>query len=90
MATKSERVEARLSPEERERIERAARFEGRSLSSFMVDAAIERAEHVLTERTVTVVPADYFDRLVAALDEPDRVPRLERVAKRVARRRRIR
>jgi len=84
MASRSERVEARLSPEDRERIERAARFEGRSLSSFIVDAAIDRAEQVLAESTVTVVPADYFDQLVAALDEPDRAPRLARAVARAS------
>ena len=89
MATKSERVEARLSTEERARIERAARFEGRSLSSFIVDAAVDRADHVLAERTVTVVPGDYFDRLVAALDEPDVAPRLTKAATRARRRQRL-
>lgn len=89
MTTKSERVEARLSAEERAQIERAARFAGRSLSSFMVAAAVERADQILAEQTVTVVPADYFDRLVAALDEPARAPRLERAGKRATRRPRI-
>lgn len=89
MATKTERVEARLSAEERDRIERAARFEGRSLSSFMVDAAVERADQVLADHTVTVLPADYFDTLVAALDAPDRASRLARAAKQAARRQRI-
>lgn len=89
MATKSERVEARLSAEERARIERAARFEGRSVSAFMVEAAVERADQILADQTVTVVPADYFDELVAALDEPDRASRLERAAKRSGRRARI-
>jgi uncharacterized protein (DUF1778 family) len=89
MTTKSERVEARLSAEERAQIERAARFEGRSLSSFMVEAAVERADQILAEQTVTVVSAEYFDRLVAALDEPDRAPRLQRAANRASRRRRI-
>ena len=89
MPTRSERVEARLSAEERARIERAARFEGRSLSSFIVEAAVERADQVLADPAVTVVPADYFDRLVAALDEPGRAPRLEQAAKRVSQDRRI-
>jgi uncharacterized protein (DUF1778 family) len=89
MAMRSERVEARLSPEKRARIERAARFEGQSLSSFIVEAAVDRADRVLAERTVTVVPADYFDRLLATLDEPDHAPRLERAARSAARRPRI-
>ncbi|MEA2684872.1 MAG: hypothetical protein QOE93_67 [Actinomycetota bacterium] len=89
MSSRSERVEARLSPEERGRIERAARSEGRSLSSFIVEAAVERADQILAEPTVTVVPAEYFDRLVAAMDEPGRAPRLEQAATRVSQERRI-
>lgn len=88
MAMKSERVEARLSPQERDRIERAASFEGQSLSTFIVGAAVERADHVLADHTVTVVPGDYFDRLTAALDEPEMSPGLER-AKKSGRSRRI-
>jgi uncharacterized protein (DUF1778 family) len=72
-----------VSTEERARIERAARFEGRSLSSFIVEAAVERADQVLADPTVTLVPADYFDRLLAALEKPGRAPRLEQAAKRV-------
>lgn len=86
---KSERVEARLSPEERDRIEQAAQFEGESLSSFIVRAAVARADDVLTEHTVTTVPADYFDRLVTALDRPDRAPALRRAASRSRTRSRI-
>jgi len=89
MKTRSERVEARLSADERAQIERAARYEGRSLSSFIVEAAVERADQILAERTVTIVPADYFDQLVAALDEAGRAPRLERAAERVDSGRRI-
>ena len=57
MAMKLQRVEARLSPKERDQIERAARFQGQFVFSFIVEAAIERAEHVLVERTVTIVSA---------------------------------
>lgn len=59
------------------------------MSSFIVEAAVERADQVLMERNVTVLPADYFDRLVAALDEPGEAPALERAAGRLARSRRV-
>lgn len=90
MATRSERVEARLSRDERRRIDRAARLAGQSVSSFLVAAAVEKAEQVITASAVTVVPADYFDRLLSALDEPERAPRLERAARRARARRPIR
>ncbi|MGI8425055.1 MAG: DUF1778 domain-containing protein [Actinomycetota bacterium] len=89
MAARSERLEARLSIQEREQIERAAKFEGSSLSKFIVEAAIERADHVIGEHTTTMVPGDYFDRLIEVLDRPEQAPALKRAAKKVARRRRI-
>lgn len=89
MAVKTDRMEARVSPEERERIERAASVSGLSTSAFMVGAAVERAEAVIAEATTTTVPADYFDELLAALDEPERAPRLAKAAKNAHQRRQI-
>lgn len=90
MPAKSERVEARLTPDERERIHRAADFEGQSVSSFMVAAAVEKADEVISEHTVTRVPADYFDQLLQALDDPGPAPQLRRAARRARQRPRIR
>ena len=91
MAVKSDRIEARVSPEQRERIERAAAFFGESMSSFMVAAAVQRADEVIAEHAATVVPSDYFDRLLAALDEAaEPSPRLTAAAMQARRRRRIR
>jgi uncharacterized protein (DUF1778 family) len=89
MGTKSDRIEARVSADARAQIERAARFEGQSLSAFMVDAAVEKADLILADHLITVVPANYFDRLVSALDEPDPAPRLRRAVKTSARRNRV-
>src|SRR4029079_12034244 len=75
MATKTRRVEARVAPRDRARIDKAAAFEGQSVSAFMVAAAAEKAAQVIAARTATTVPADYFDRLVAAIDRADRAPR---------------
>jgi uncharacterized protein (DUF1778 family) len=91
MAVRTDRVEARVSPDQRERIERAAAFAGESMSTFMVSAAVQRADEVIAERSATVVPADYFDQLLAALDEPpEKAPRLAAAAKKTRRHRRIR
>ena len=90
MTVKTDRVEARLSPEERERIRRAAAFAGESMSTFIVAAAVRRADDVMAEHSSTTVPPDYFDRLLAALDEPaEPSPRLAAAAKRARRRPRI-
>jgi len=87
MATKAQRIEARLTGVERRQIEQAAALAGESVSAFMVLAALERAERVVVEQATTVVPATYFDGLVAALDPPDEAPRLARAAVSTARRR---
>ena len=90
MAVKTERMEARVSPDERERIERAAAVSGVSVSAFMVSAAVDRAEAVITEATTTVVPEHYFDALLAALDVAEPAPRLSRAARDAGQRKRIR
>jgi len=89
MATKTQRIEARVARRDRMRIDKAAAFVGQSPSAFMVAAAAEKAEQVIAARTTTVVPAEYFDRLLVALDAADRAPRLVRAAKRVREHRRI-
>jgi uncharacterized protein (DUF1778 family) len=89
VAVKSDRLEARVSPEQRARLELAATIAGTSVSAFVVDAAVERAEEIVGAQMSTTVPAEYFDRLVAALDAPDRAPTLSKAARRASRRPRI-
>ena len=89
MPIKSDRLEARVSPEQRARLERAASLAGTSVSAFVVDAAVARAEELMAAQMSTTVPADYFDRLVNALDQVDRAPTLAKAAQRVRRRPRI-
>lgn len=89
MAVKTDRMETRVSPEERERIERAASVAGLSASAFIVSAAVERADEIIAAATTTSVPADYFDELLAALDTPAPAPRLVKAAKQARRRGRV-
>ena len=63
------RIELRADPKREKRIREAARLANQSLSSFVLDAASERAEAVL-RAAMSTVPADYFDELHGALDEP--------------------
>lgn len=90
MAVKTDRMEARVSPEERQRIEQAAAVTGSSVSAFMVNAAVNRAEEVITASATTTVPAGYFDALLAALDQEESAPRLSRAVKEASRNRRVR
>lgn len=90
MSVKSDRVEARLSPEQRRRIALAAEYTGESLSAFMVGAAVERADELIATHTATVVPTEFFDQLLAALDQPaEPSPRLAAAAARARRKPRI-
>ncbi|MDR6939687.1 DUF1778 domain-containing protein [Arcanobacterium hippocoleae] len=65
------RLEYRLTPESRERIEFAAEIKGVPLTVFARNAAEEKADDVLREyEQVTYVPNEFFDQLFNALDEP--------------------
>jgi uncharacterized protein (DUF1778 family) len=50
--TRSERLVARISPRDKETIERAAEMEGRSLAAFTVEHLVAKARQVIKERTV--------------------------------------
>ncbi|MEJ7764395.1 MAG: DUF1778 domain-containing protein [Acidimicrobiales bacterium] len=81
MAVKTDRMEARVSSEERERIERAASAIGLSVSAFLVSAAVDRAEEIIAATTTTSAPPDFFNDLLAALDVPESAPRLAKASK---------
>jgi uncharacterized protein (DUF1778 family) len=89
MVVKSDRLEARVSPEQRARLEWAASRSGVSLSAFVINAAVERADELMAGEMSTPVPAAYFDELVRALDDAGQAPTLRKTARRVARRPRI-
>ncbi len=68
------RLEFRVTPTDKALIERAARLTGEPVTAFARTAAGERAERVLREHeSITVVPAGFFDDLIAAFDEPAQV-----------------
>lgn len=70
----SVRLEFRLRPDVKRKIERAAELAQVSASDFARTAVEERADEVLrSHETVTVVPADFLDALLAALDDPPQV-----------------
>jgi len=62
------RLNFRVRPDTEQRLRAAAAACEESLTDFVIAAAEKRAEEVLA--THTLVPPDYFDRLIAALDEP--------------------
>ena len=69
----------------------ASALEHTSMSGFVVAAAAEKAERVIAEHAYTLVPSDYFDRLLEVLDEPaEPMPELAAVARRELERPRFR
>lgn len=83
-ATASARLEVRVRPSSKARLERAADLLQVPLSDFVRSAAEDRADQVLREHeTQTNVPAEFFDDLLAALDMPAQSNKaLARAAKR--------
>ena len=69
---RTSRMELRAQPAREERIRYAARLANKSVSAFVLDAASEKAEDVIATATETIVPSEYFDELLASLDEPPR------------------
>jgi uncharacterized protein (DUF1778 family) len=83
MPVRTERLEARVAPEEAATIRRAAALENVSASAFVVSSAVKRAEEIIASRQATVVSPDFFDRLLHSLEKPGVViPALARAARR--------
>jgi uncharacterized protein (DUF1778 family) len=68
MTTAAERLGFRVTPGVKAHLEDAARSLGVPLTEFVLGAAQDKADEVLAAKTV--VPADYFDKLIDALDAP--------------------
>ncbi|ACC76479.1 DUF1778 domain-containing protein [Paraburkholderia caribensis] len=70
MATTTARLEARISPETRELLRRAAELQGRSLSDFVVSAAQDAALRVIFERELLQLALDDQQRFAESLLAP--------------------
>ena len=84
MSAATARIEVRVTPQLKARLESAATLEDTTLSSFVIAAATERADEIVRQHeTHTSVPAEFFDALIASLDEPAEVnPALAKAARR--------
>ncbi len=67
---KTARIEVRTDPEREALLKRAANLSNQSLTTFILEAAAERAEEVVAEANTTTVSPDFFDRMLDALDQP--------------------
>ena len=70
---RSQRINLRVESEADELLRAAARLERKSLSSFLMDSALERAHQVLEAQRRLELRAEEFDRIVDELERPGRV-----------------
>lgn len=84
MSAATARIEVRVPPEVKARIESAAALDDTSVSNFVIAAATERADEVVRQHeTHTSVPAGFFDDLISSLDHLAEVnPALAKAARR--------
>ena len=82
-ATKSSRINLRLTPAQEEKLRYVASTTQTSLSDFILASALERADQVLEDRTEFVVATDEdFERLLEALDAPLPTTKIQALAAR--------
>ena len=87
IALRTERTEARLLPEQKKRIERAARLKGLSLSDFIVQNADEAAIRTIQQHTSWTLEdrdRDFF--VQALLNPPEPSARMKAAVKRYRKR----
>src|SRR5580658_6513064 len=77
---RTEKLDLRLSRAAKQTLQAAATAERKSVSEFVLDAALSEAEERLADRRVFTLDGKRWEAFVAALDAPPRRhPRLERL-----------
>src|SRR5256886_17250251 len=67
-STRSEKLDLRLTPEAKRTLNIAATAAGRSVSEFVLESALARAEETLADRRQFGLDADQWAAFMAALD----------------------
>jgi len=77
---RTEKLDLRLTAEAKHTLTAAALAQRRSLSEFVLESALGRAEETLADRRVFQLPPEQWKAFVAALDAPPRdLPRLRKL-----------
>lgn len=88
-AQRQDRISIRLSPQSKRKLERAAAYADKTLTDFVVDVALQKADAIVRENEVIALNAEEWERfqelllnppapnerLQRALDEHDRIVR---------------
>lgn len=79
-ATRSEKLDLRLSRNAKRALQAAAAASHRSVSQFVLESALARADETLADRRSFSLNAAQWKAFIAALDAPPRpLPRLKRL-----------
>ena len=79
-STRTAKLDLRLSPEAKQTLQAAALAAHRSVSEFVLESALSRAEEALADRQRFGLDADRWKAFLEALDAPPRDhPRLRRL-----------
>lgn len=79
-SVRTTKLDLRLSPKAKQTLAAAARASHRSVSQFVLESALSRAEETLVERRHFELNAMQWEAFMAALDAPPReVPRLRQL-----------
>ena len=70
--SRSEKLDLRLTPEAKRRITAAAEAQQRTVSEFVLQSALDRADEALADRRVFRLDAEQWEKFLAALDAPPR------------------
>ena len=80
--TRSEKLDLRLTRDAKRALRAAAAVAHRSVSEFVLESALARADEALADRRTFGLNATQWKAFMAALDAPPRpLPRLERLLK---------
>jgi len=78
--TRSAKLDLRLTPEAKQTLAAAAAVARRSVSEFVLESAMVRAEETLADRTHFTLNAERWRAFLVTLDAPPRdLPRLKRL-----------
>ncbi len=78
--SKTEKLDLRLSRDDKQRIIQAAEATSRSVSDFVLESALSRADEALADRRFFGLDAEQWEAFMTALDAPTRsTPRLEKL-----------
>ena len=81
-ATRNEKLDLRVTRADKRALQAAAAAARRSVSQFVLESALARAEEALANRTQFALQGAQWNAFMAALDAPPRrLPRLRRLLK---------